>query len=94
MHPQDARMRGLQNGEDVRVFNARGAFVLPVKISPNVPPGTVATFWGWWDKLANGKGNVNNVTSAALTDLGGGGTFYDCRVEVERWDGEGAKSEE
>jgi anaerobic selenocysteine-containing dehydrogenase len=87
MHPQDAAARGLQDGEEVRVFNARGAFVLPLKVSRNVPPGTVATFWGWWDKLSGGKGNVNNVTSAALTDLGGGGTFYDCRVEVERWDG-------
>jgi anaerobic selenocysteine-containing dehydrogenase len=87
MHPQDAAARGLNDGEDVRVFNARGAFVVPLKISSNVAPGTVATFWGWWDKLSGGKGNVNNVTSAALTDLGGGGTFYDCRVEVERWDG-------
>jgi anaerobic selenocysteine-containing dehydrogenase len=87
MHPYDAEARGLQNGEEVRVFNARGAFAMPVKISANVPPGTVATFWGWWDKLSGGRGNVNNVTSSALTDLGGGGTFYDCRVEVERWDG-------
>jgi anaerobic selenocysteine-containing dehydrogenase len=87
MHPQDAAARGLRDGEEVRVFNARGAFVIPIKVSHNVPPGTVATFWGWWDKLSGGKGNVNNVTSAALTDLGGGGTFYDCRVEVERWDG-------
>ena len=31
------------------------------------------------------QGTVNNVTSAKLTDLGGGGTFYDYRVEVERW---------
>lgn len=87
MHPQDAAARGLQDGEEVRVFNGRGAFIIPLKVSHNVPPGTVATFWGWWDKLSGGKGNVNNVTSAALTDLGGGGTFYDCRVEVERWDG-------
>ncbi|MGE0680583.1 MAG: molybdopterin-dependent oxidoreductase [Candidatus Binatia bacterium] len=86
MHPQDAAARKLQDGEEVRVFNARGAFVLPLKVSRNVASGTVATFWGWWDKLSGGKGNVNNVTSAALTDLGGGGTFYDCRVEVERWD--------
>jgi anaerobic selenocysteine-containing dehydrogenase len=43
----------------------------------------VSTFWGWWDKLSGGKGNVNNVTSVKLTDLGGGATFYDCRVEVE-----------
>jgi anaerobic selenocysteine-containing dehydrogenase len=87
MHPTDAVARGLRDGEDARVYNARGAFVMPVKVSQNVPPGTVATFWGWWDKLSGGKGNVNNVTSAKLTDLGGGGTFYDCRVEVERWDG-------
>lgn len=87
MHPRDAAARGFTAGEEVRVFNARGAFIVPLKISENVPPGTVATFWGWWDKLSGGKGNVNNVTSAALTDLGGGGTFYDCRVEVERWDG-------
>ena len=87
MHPNDVTARDLHDGEDVRVYNARGAFVMPVKVSHNVAPGTIATFWGWWDKLSGGKGNVNNVTSAKLTDLGGGGTFYDCRVEVERWDG-------
>ena len=87
IHPQDAAARGLEDGTEVRVFNARGEFVIPLKISTNVAPGTVATFWGWWDKLSDGKGNVNNVTSAKLTDLGGGGTFYDCRVEVERWRG-------
>lgn len=87
MHPNDATARGLRDGEEVCVFNDRGAFVMPLKVSQNVAPGTIATFWGWWDKLSGGKGNVNNVTSAKLTDLGGGGTFYDCRVEVERWDG-------
>jgi anaerobic selenocysteine-containing dehydrogenase len=84
IHPDDAAARGLQNGVEVRVFNARGEFSMPVKISMHVSPGTVATFWGWWDKLSGGKGNVNNVTSGKLTDLGGGGTFYDCRVEVEQ----------
>ncbi len=87
MHPDDVAARGLRDGEEVRVYNARGTFIMPVKVSHNVAPGTIATFWGWWDKLSGGKGNVNNVTSAKLTDLGGGGTFYDCRVEVERWDG-------
>ena len=87
MHPQDAQNRGLHDGKEVRVFNDRGQFIIPLKISANVPLGTVATFWGWWDKLSGGKGNVNNVTSSALTDLGGGATFYDCRVEVEGWTG-------
>lgn len=88
IHPHDAAARGLDTGDEVRVFNDRGAFVLPVAISERVQAGTVATFWGWWDKLSGGKGNVNNVTSTQLTDVGGGGTFYDCRVEVERWDGQ------
>ncbi len=87
IHPHDAAVRGVDTGDAVRVFNDRGAFVLPVVISERVQAGTVATFWGWWDKLAGGKGTVNNVTSTRLTDIGGGGTFYDCRVEVERWDG-------
>src|SRR5690606_11958116 len=87
MHPGDAAARGLRNGEDVRVFNARGAFVMPLALSENVAPGTVAAYWGWWDKLSGGRGTVNGVTSSARTDLGGGGTFYDCRAEVERWDG-------
>ncbi len=93
MHPQDAAARGLSDGVEVRVFNDRGQFIIPLKTSTNVPPGTVATFWGWWDKLSGGKGNVNNVTSPALTDLGGGATFYDCRVEVERWGGKVLESE-
>ena len=88
IHPRDAAARGLDAGDEVRVFNDRGAFVLPVVISERVRAGTVATYWGWWDKLAGGKGTVNNVTSTQLTDIGGGGTFYDCRVEVERWDGQ------
>lgn len=88
IHPQDAAARRLDTGDEVRVFNDRGAFVLPVVVSERVQAGTVATFWGWWDKLSGGKGNVNNVTSTQLTDVGGGGTFYDCRVEVERWDGQ------
>ncbi len=86
MHPRDASARGLRDGEDVRVFNDRGHFAIPLQVSEKVSPGTVVTIWGWWDKLSEGKGNVNNVTSPALTDLGGGGTFYDCRVEVERDD--------
>lgn len=36
MHPQDAAVRNLQEGMTVRVFNDRGAFTLPVKISHNV----------------------------------------------------------
>jgi len=85
MHPDDAARKNLADGEIVRVFNDRGDFTIPLRLSSKVQPGTVATYWGYWDKRSNGRGTVNNVTSPALTDVGGGATFYDCQVDVERW---------
>jgi hypothetical protein len=37
-----------------------------------------------WAKLSDGGVNINVLTSARLTDLGGGATFYSTLVEVER----------
>jgi hypothetical protein len=38
----------------------------------------------WWGKLtADGK-NANETTSQAVTDLGGGATFFDNRVDIAR----------
>ena len=36
----------------------------------------------YWNKLTPGGGNVNSTTSSALTDMGGGATFFDNMVEV------------
>ena len=37
-----------------------------------------------WAKLSENGININVLTSARLTDLGGGATFYSTLVEVER----------
>jgi len=36
----------------------------------------------WWKKLTADRNNANQVTSQALSDLGGSATFYDCLVEI------------
>jgi hypothetical protein len=36
----------------------------------------------YWNKLSPGRANVNSTTSSALTDMGGGATFFDNLVEV------------
>jgi len=36
-----------------------------------------------WAKLSGGR-NINVLTSARLSDMGGGPTFYSVLVEVER----------
>jgi len=82
IHADDARSRGIAGGERVRVWNDRGAFTAEAVVSDRVRPGVVVAPSVWWGKLtADGK-NANETTSQAVTDLGGGATFFDNRVEV------------
>jgi hypothetical protein len=37
------------------------------------------------EQAFSGRTNINQLTSQALTDMGGGATFYDVLVEVERF---------
>lgn len=82
MHPEDARARGLRDGVQVRVFNARGSYRARLVVSDAVRPGVVVSLSLWWPKHADDGWNANAVTSQALSDAGGGATFYDCLVEV------------
>ncbi|GAA4408508.1 molybdopterin-containing oxidoreductase family protein [Quisquiliibacterium transsilvanicum] len=82
LHPEDAAARGIADGDQVRVFNDRGAFLARARVSERARRG-VAVAWGvWWHKLAPGGRSVNAVTSQALTDMGRAPTFYDCLVEI------------
>jgi anaerobic selenocysteine-containing dehydrogenase len=84
MHPQDAAARGIRDGDQVRVYNTRGSYTLRARINGKPRPGVVVAPSVWWKKYSPDGRNANNVTSQRTTDLGGGATFYDCRVEVER----------
>jgi len=81
IHADDARNRGLAGGERVRVYNDRGAFTAEAVISDRVRPGIVVAPSVWWGKLTDGT-NANETTSQAVSDLGGGATFFDNRVDV------------
>ena len=82
MHASDAAARGIQSGDVVRVFNARGEYRCKAEISRRARPGVVNGLGVWWRKLGLSGTNVNQLTSQNLTDLGGGPTFYDCLVQV------------
>jgi anaerobic selenocysteine-containing dehydrogenase len=86
MHPDDAAARGIRDGDPVRVFNDRGSYTLKARVNARPRPGVVVAPSVWWKKYAPDGRNANNLTSQRTTDLGGGATFYDCRVEVERVD--------
>jgi len=84
IHPGDAAARGIAEGDAVRIYNARGAYVTKARVSERVRPGVVAALSVWWKKLSPDGRNANEVTSQALADMGGAATYYDCLVEIER----------
>jgi anaerobic selenocysteine-containing dehydrogenase len=84
IHPDDARTRGIANGERVRVFNDRGSYTLKAVVSDRARPGVVVAPSVWWRKLSPDGRNANDLTSQALADMGGAATYYDCLVEVAR----------
>jgi anaerobic selenocysteine-containing dehydrogenase len=83
LHPADARARGVDDGDQVRVFNDRGSFVCAVRVSDDARPGVLVAPMGWWNAdYAEGRSG-QATTSQALTKEGNAPTFNDNRVEVE-----------
>ncbi|HSG46515.1 MAG TPA: molybdopterin-dependent oxidoreductase, partial [Longimicrobiales bacterium] len=81
MHPADAAVRGVHDGERVRVHNRRGELTVPVRLDRGIRPGCVAMTNGWW--ISEG-GTVNFLSPGMETDLGYGAAFHENRVRVER----------
>ena len=84
MHPGDASERGIEPGEQVRVFNNRGSCILKARITDGVRTGVVRAPSVRWVKRSPGGKGINVLTSDRLTDIGGGPVFYSCLVQVER----------
>jgi anaerobic selenocysteine-containing dehydrogenase len=84
MHAADAAPRGISTGDPVRVFNDRGACRLTAEVDSSTMPGVVSSPSVRWAREAEGERNTNALASDRLTDMGGGPTFYNCLVQVER----------
>lgn len=83
IHANDARLRGIEDGDPVEVFNARGAIALTAQLNGSVRPGVVAARLNW-NKLSSTGHNVNLLTSQRLTDIGRGPVFYSVLVDVRK----------
>lgn len=84
MNPDDAAAKGLQDGERVIAWNELGEVTFLLSVTEKVPGGLAVAEGVWWLDFAPGNRSVNALTSQRLTDLGGGSTFYDNRVDVRR----------
>ena len=84
LHSADAVIRGIADGDMVRVFNARGSVSLRARVNDKPRRGVVVAPSVWWKKFARDRRNANDLTSQRTADMGGAATFYDCLVEVEK----------
>jgi anaerobic dimethyl sulfoxide reductase subunit A len=86
--PQDAGPRGIQEGDPVRVFNDRGAMIIPAHVTRRIRPGTVAVPQGaWYTPDEDGvcrRGCVNILTSQKPTPLAHGNAQHTILVEVRK----------
>lgn len=82
IHPDEARSRDLNDGEQVSVFNDLGEVVFYLQCDTKVPCGLAVACGVWWQEFAPGRRTVNSLCSQRLTDAGQGSTFYDNRVDL------------
>lgn len=84
----DARARGIHDGERVRVFNDRGQLEITAYVTERIRPGVVAIPQGaWYTPDRNGvcqRGCVNVLTSQMATPLAHGNAQHTALVEVAR----------
>ena len=92
LHPDDAKIRGLIDGDVVRVFNQRGACLGGVIIDDQVMQGVVQMSTGaWYDPLQPGipgslckHGNPNLLTpDIGTSQLAQGPISHTCMVQIE-----------
>lgn len=88
IHPLDAAKRGLTDGDQARVFNDRGATVVPCAVTRRILPGVVNLPQGtWWTPDAEGvdrRGSVNVLTSERWTPFAFGAALQTVMVQVAR----------
>ena len=88
INPLDAEDRGVEDGDWVKVFNQRGAMVIPCRVTARMMPGVVDIPQGaWWTPDAAGidrRGSVNVLTSEKLTPFAHGNAQHTIMVQVEK----------
>jgi anaerobic selenocysteine-containing dehydrogenase len=82
MHPDDARVRDLRDGQRVRVWNELGEVHLRLRVTDRVPPGVVCSLKGAWLATSDNGQTISALCPGHHADIAGGACFNDARVEV------------
>lgn len=92
LHPDDAAARGITEGDNLRVFNERGACFAVAELDDGLVPGVILLPTGSTydpDGTTDRNSNPNVLTrDIGTSELGQGCAAQSCLVEIERFDGE------
>lgn len=82
INPADAMAREINDGDMLQVYNGRGAIYAVASVTGNIKKGVVNVYEG----LSEASGaSVNKLTAQLSSDMGDGAAYYDCFVEVRKW---------
>jgi len=85
IHPEDAAARGIADGQMARVFNQRGATIVPARVTDRIARGVVSIKEGAWftpgPSGADTRGCANVLTEDRASPCGAP-TYNTCRVEI------------
>ncbi|WP_032983492.1 dimethylsulfoxide reductase subunit A [Cronobacter malonaticus] len=88
INPQDAQTCGINDGDLVRVWNARGEARIEAKVTPRIMPGVVALGEGaWYQPDAEGvdhAGSINVLTTQRPSPLAKGNPSHSNLVQLAR----------
>jgi anaerobic selenocysteine-containing dehydrogenase len=91
IHPDDAHQWGVRDGEEIILANNRGKVRRIAQVTANTQQGVLVAEGLYWsvflerncDRIETG---LNDLTSQKLTDMGGGATFHESLVTIQRSD--------
>jgi anaerobic selenocysteine-containing dehydrogenase len=84
IHPDDARDRGISDGDAVRMFNDSGEVLCTAKLNGDLRTGVASLPKGLWARHTRNGQTANALAPDTLSDLGAGACFNDARVQIER----------
>ena len=88
IHPADATQKGIETGDEVRVFNQRGDVVLRARVSEAVQPGVLYSPKGTWLKTSPTGRTINVLLDADIrTDIIRGACCNETYVDISPADG-------
>jgi molybdopterin guanine dinucleotide-containing S/N-oxide reductase-like protein len=97
INPEDAKARGIHEGDIVKLYNNRGSVLCIAALTQRIKPGVVHCYEssGIYDPLETGKpgstdrgGCINLLTPARMISQNAPGMANNsCLIEIEKWEG-------